>query len=90
MPWLAEVLIEVHRDLKSASLEEAHDITKKLRRIIEFSTRSEWTDRMILKNKGTYILVREMPMLVDRAISHRVGKMLPKDEVKLDKDIGEE
>lgn len=87
MPWLAEVLIEAHRELKTASPEQAHDIAHKLQRIINLSTRSKWAERMLMRNKSTHMLFMEMPFLVDRTISHRLGKVSSKDEVKLSKEI---
>jgi len=91
MPWLAEVLVEAHRELNSASHGEAREIAQKLQQIVKFSTRSEWAERTMMKSKRSHMLMMEMPMFVDRAISHRLEKLPFKDTVDRDEeDIGEE
>ena len=72
MPWLAEALVEAHRELKTASAVEARQIGHQLHEIVMLSTRSKWADRMMMRSKRFHMLMMEMPMYVDRAISQRL------------------
>lgn len=75
MPWLAEVLIEAHRELKqAASPEEVQDIGRQLSFLVKHSTRSKWAERTMMRSKRSQMLMMEMPMFLDRAISLRLGK----------------
>lgn len=74
MPWLAEVLVEAHRELKTATPEEAHEIGHQLHQMVKVSTRSKWAERMEMKSKGSHMLMMEMPMFLDRAISMRIER----------------
>ena len=72
MPWLAEVLVESHRDLKNATPEEAREIGQRLMRVIKITTRGPFGERLMGRNKSGHILIMEMPHFVDRAISFRI------------------
>lgn len=71
MPWLAEVLVEAHRELKTAGPEEAREIGHQLLHMVKLTFRSKWADRMMTNSKTSQILMMEMPILLDRAISMR-------------------
>ena len=72
MPWLSEVLVEGYRDLKSATPQEVHDIGHRLMKVVKLSTRGPLAERMMDDSKGSYMLVREIPHLIDRAIISRI------------------
>ena len=72
MPWLSEVLVEGYRDLKNATPKDTHEIARRLMRVVKLSTRSQLIERMIDDNKGAYVLMRELPHLIDRAIIDRI------------------
>lgn len=72
MPWLSEVLVEAHRDLKLADPEEAREIGQQLMRVVKFAVRGPLGDRAMGRSKSGQILMMELPHLIDRAISHRI------------------
>jgi hypothetical protein len=56
MPWMSEVLVEGHRELKSASPKQAKKIAHDLRQALKFMTRSPFAEMMMMdKSKGTTI-----------------------------------
>lgn len=71
MPWLAEILIEGHRELKTANPEEAREIGARLMRMIKVATRGRYADRLFRKSKSGHMLMMELPHLIDRAISSK-------------------
>lgn len=72
MPWLAEVLVESHRELKSASPKQARDIAHRLMRLVDQTARGRIGDRFLGRTKAGQMLMMEMPMYIDRAISSRI------------------
>lgn len=91
MPWLAEVLVEAHRELKTASPEEAREIGHQLHQMVMLFTRSKWADRMMMKSKRSHMLIMEIPMLLDRAMSLRLERRkVPNTVEQDDEDITEE
>ena len=72
MPWLAEVLVESHRELKIASPKEATDIANRLMRIVEQTRRGRFGERLMGRTKAGQILMMELPMFIDRAVSSRI------------------
>ncbi len=72
MPWLVEVLIDTHRELKTAGTEEALEIGRNLMQVVIFSTQSPWAARMMRQNRGTRILMKELPRLVNRVFSRQI------------------
>jgi len=80
LPWLTEVLIEAHRELKSASEKEAWAIGHRLMRVVKQTTRGPITERLLGSSKSGHILMMELPRLIDRAISQRLKLQLPNTE----------
>ena len=72
MPWLAEVLVESHRELKTASVEEARDIGQNLMRVVKYTTRGPFSEKMMGRSKSGHMLMMELPQLIDRAVSNRI------------------
>jgi len=68
MPWLAEILLETHRELKGASFQEANEIGRRLGRLIRTILRGQFAERAFIRNKYDSILLKEMPHLIDRAM----------------------
>lgn len=52
MPWLAEVLVESHRELKSASPKQARDIAHRLMRLVDQTARGRIGDRFLGRRKS--------------------------------------
>lgn len=72
MPWLTEVLVESHRELKSASPEEAREIGHRLMRVVKQTMRGPFGERFWGRSKVGQILSREMPEIIDRVIFLRI------------------
>lgn len=73
IPWLAEVLVECHRDLKNASPEEARQILYRLTRFVEQTSRGPLRKRLMVRNKASYVLMKELPTILDRVISSQIS-----------------
>jgi hypothetical protein len=69
MPWLAEVLVEAHRDLKTSTPEQAREIGHRLMRIVKISTRGPFSEQLMERSKSGRMLVLELPRFIERAIS---------------------
>lgn len=72
LPWLSEVLVESHRELKNAGPEEAQKIGHRLMRLVMQTTRGRLGERMMGRSKAGQILMMELPRFVDRAVSSRL------------------
>lgn len=72
MPWLAEVLVESHRELKNAGPEEAREIGHRLMRVAKQSKRGRFGERLMGRSKAGHMLMMELPMYIDRAVSSRI------------------
>ncbi|MBL4646702.1 MAG: hypothetical protein COA52_09985 [Hyphomicrobiales bacterium] len=70
VPWLADVLIEARRDLRNATPVQAKVIGLNLMDLINMATHSPQTERLMRDSKPHYMLMMEMPGIVDRTISH--------------------
>lgn len=73
MPWLTEVLVESHRDLKNASAKEEKEIAHRLIRLVEQTMSGRFGERFMGRTKAGQILMMEMPMFIERAVSSRIG-----------------
>lgn len=82
MPWLAEILVESHRELKTATAGEAREIAHKLMRAVKISTRSRFAERMMDDSKGIHIMMMELPHLIDSILVGRLGDMHLSEGVK--------
>jgi len=72
MPWLAEILVETHRELKGASPEEAQEIAKKLLRLVKHIMRGPFGERIISRSKSGEFLMMELPRILDNALAFRI------------------
>jgi len=84
MPWLAEILLESHREIKTATAEEAREIGYRLMRVVKQIMRGPFAERLLGRNKFGHILMMELPHLVDRAISLKVESRQIADSTALD------
>ena len=73
MPWIAEVLVETHRELKTAGPEEASAIGHRLVRLVKETMRSSFGERTFGRNKSMHMLMMELPLLIDKAVSIKIG-----------------
>ena len=68
---MAEVPVDSHRELKTATANEAMEILHKLRRAVKASIQSRFAKRVMVDNKGAYIMMMELPHLIDRVMHDR-------------------
>jgi TIR domain len=88
MPWLSEVLVEAHRDLKRTGLKESVEIRDRLMRLVEQSM--HFGQRSMERDKASQMLMMELPMLVDRAVSFHLERRTKLRAAASDKSISEE
>lgn len=72
MPWLAEVLVEAHRDLKTASPEQAREIAQNVMSLATLTNRGPLGELMMGRTKSDKMLMMELPHYIDRALSIRL------------------
>ncbi|WP_025804109.1 toll/interleukin-1 receptor domain-containing protein [Pseudomonas chlororaphis] len=72
MPWLAEVLVEAHRDLKTANPEQARDIAQNVMSVVKITIRGPLSE-LIMGTKSGKRLIMELPHYIDRALSIRLN-----------------
>ncbi|MCL6708761.1 toll/interleukin-1 receptor domain-containing protein [Pseudomonas sp. R2.Fl] len=72
MPWLAELLVEAHRDLKVATPEQAHEISRNLMNVVKMMTRGPMSERFMKRSKSAHFFMMELPHFIDRAIAFRL------------------
>jgi hypothetical protein len=82
MPWLAEVLVESHRELKIAGPKEAREIAHRLMRIVKQTMRGRFVERLMGRTKAGEMLMMEMPTLIDRAVSSRIEFRMKNGETR--------
>jgi hypothetical protein len=80
MPWISEVLVEAHRELKSASPQQARKAFHDLRRTIKFMTRSHFAEMMMGNSKQSHMLAMELPHIVERMLVDRFEGTLDSDQ----------
>lgn len=68
MPWLAEVIIESYRELRTANSVEAMKIAHRLNRITKYTLRGPFGESFLMRSKSMHKLAMELPHLIDRAI----------------------
>lgn len=84
MPWLSEVLIDAHRELKTASHEQVQAINHSLQDIVRMATRGPLRDRFE-RSKADERLMMELPFLIDRAMSFRLDSWKVSESSDADK-----
>jgi hypothetical protein len=72
IPWLAEVLVESHRELKIAGPKESREIAHRIIRLVEQVTLGRFGERLMGRSKASHLLMMALPMLIDRAVSSRI------------------
>jgi hypothetical protein len=71
LPWLAEVLTELYREISGGRLERAKKLLKGLRRIMKYTMHSKMGFELTGGSKEIMMLAEEIPMMLDR-IMHRL------------------
>ncbi len=81
MPWIAEILVECHRDLKTAGPEQARQIVNRLMRVVKATTRGPFSERLMGRSKSSYMLMQELPHFIERAVALKLETRLVNDDV---------
>jgi hypothetical protein len=68
LPWIAEVLVETHREIKTAGPEEAREIGHRVMRLVKETTRGPYSEKFMGRSKSTHMLMMELPHLIERAL----------------------
>jgi len=76
MPWVSELLLETHRELKTASPIQARQVTRDLRRSLKLLSRGPLSDMMMDGSKRSHMLMMELPHLVDRLIERSENRSI--------------
>jgi hypothetical protein len=78
LPWLYEMGLEAYRGAKSSNLERAHDALRRFRDAAEATVHGPWLEEMGIGNKEAYMMMRDIPDLIDRYmqrfLERRAGK----------------
>lgn len=72
MPWISEVLVEAHRELKNASPKQVSKIAHDLRHTLKFMTRSHFAEMMMDDSKQSHVLMMELPHMIERMFIDRI------------------
>ena len=72
MPWISEVLVEAHRELKNASPKQASKITQDLRQTLKFMTRSHFAEMMMEDSKHSHMMMMKLPHMIERMLIDRI------------------
>ncbi len=90
MPWISEVLLEAHRELKTASPKQAKRVSLDLRRTIKSMTRSHFAEMMMDDSKQSHMMMMELPhtleRLIDRLELRHIGEGVD-GEIESDDDL---
>ncbi len=68
MPWISEILVEAHRELKNASPQQAKSVASDLRRTLKYMTRSHFAEMMMNDSKHLHMMLMELPHMIERFV----------------------
>jgi len=68
LPWLAELILESYREIRDGGPDEAEKAMDRLHRAIEYTMHGPMMREMHGVSKDMFMLVEELPMLLDMAI----------------------
>lgn len=84
MPWLAEVLVESHREIKNVAPQDVTEIGYKLNRFLQQITRGTMSERLMVRSKSDFHMMMEIPHIIDRAISGLIEAKRNANEIEFD------
>ena len=73
MPWLSEMLTETYREIKNGSPVEQEKAIHRIRRMIKMLDRGPFLDELVGGSKESYMIIREVPMLLDRVLHRSIS-----------------
>jgi hypothetical protein len=78
LPWLYEIGLEAYRVAKSGKPESAEKALRTFRDAAEMTMRGQFIERMGFDTKETHLVLRELPMVIDRYMHSILSKHLEK------------
>lgn len=76
MPWMAEVLVEAHRELNSVKHpRQAEKVLDRVMGLVKALTHSPVGERMMGGSKMSHVLLMELPRAIDRAFVQRMHSL---------------
>ena len=80
MPWISEILVEAHRELKNAPPKQASRVAEDLRRTLRSMTRSRYAGMLFDDSKYSRMMIMELPFFVDRFVDRIISGQISDDE----------
>nr|WP_302478294.1 toll/interleukin-1 receptor domain-containing protein [Ruegeria arenilitoris] len=68
MPWMAEVLIEAHREMSNASPKQLHETASQLHEFVEFSLHGPMSEKLVASTKYRSGLAQALHEAIERAV----------------------
>lgn len=84
MPWLSEMLTELYREIKNGGPSEQERAIHKLRRMMKMLDRGPFMRDLAGGSKETYMMMREMPMFLDRVLHRTIARSRPSENTEED------
>lgn len=72
MPWVAEILVEAHREIRHSSPKQVRAIARDLRYVFKRITSSHFAEIMMGGSKHSHMLMMELPHMINRMLVDRV------------------
>ncbi len=73
-PWLYEIGLEAYRKASAGDLLGARTVIKELRMMAEMSVRGPWMEEWIGGSKESFMLMEELPFLLERFVEEALEK----------------
>lgn len=80
MPWLAEILVESHRDLKGANPQEKRKIADRLMRFVQQAARGRFGEGLMRHSQARHMLMSEIPMYIEKAFLSQIDHLPTVDD----------
>ncbi|HBK10836.1 MAG: toll/interleukin-1 receptor domain-containing protein [Planktomarina temperata] len=80
MPWISEILVEAHRELKNAPPKQASRVAEDLRRTLRSMTRSRYAGMLFDDSKYSRMMIIELSFFVDRFVDRIISGQISDDE----------
>lgn len=79
MPWLSEMLVELYREIKNGGPIEQEKAIHRARRMMKMLGRGPFMEDLAGGSKETHMMMREVPMLLERLLHRTLPRSRPSD-----------